>query len=101
MAFNVVALCLMPAMARAPSTPAEKRLVGMLVAIGLILAACLLQPLIRHFRWLEARKRPRGERGRALVAQMDSPDRFLASGRVGLSLRGRDLRGEDLKDAFL
>ena len=91
MAFNAVALFLMPAMARAPSTPAEKRLVGTLVVIGLILAACLLQPLIRHFRWLEARKQPRGERGRALVAQMESPSPFLAGGRMGLSLRGRDL----------
>lgn len=101
MALHFLALCLMRDIAKAPSTPAEKRLVGVLVVIGLILAACLLRPLMRDFRWLEARKRPRGGRGSPLVAQMESPSRFVAGGRSGLSLRGRDLRGEDLRDAFL
>src|SRR5262249_42091159 len=87
--------------AKAPTTPAEIRLVGGLAVIGVVLAVCLLRPLVRNYRWLEARKQPRGERGRTLLAQMDSPSQLIPAGRTGFSLRGRDLRGEDLKDAFL
>jgi hypothetical protein len=101
MAFDMAVLFQMRDIARAPSSPAEMRLVEELAVIGLIMAVCLLRPLVRNYRWLEARKQPRGGLGRELVARMEAPSRFVAGGRRSASLRGRDLRGEDLKDAFL
>jgi hypothetical protein len=101
MILHSTALLLMPAAARAPISASEKLLVSALVLVGLVLTACLLPSLARNLRYLDGRKRPRGERGRALLAQMDGACRFAGGGQTGLSLRGRDLRGEDLRDAFL
>jgi len=98
---SLIALLLMPAAARTPVTASEWWLTGALVVAGLVLAGCLLPSLVRDICCLEGRKRPRGERGRALVARMEAASRFVGGGRAGLSLRGRDLRGEELKDAFL
>jgi hypothetical protein len=101
MTVSLIALLLMPAAARVSVTASEWWLTGAFVAAGLVLAGCLFPLLDCHIRYLEARKQPRGTRGRELVAQMEAPSRFVAGGQRGASLRGRDLRGEDLRDAFL
>jgi hypothetical protein len=101
MAVSLIALLLMPAAARTLVTASEWLVVGVLAVAGLVLAGCLFPSLVRNIRYLEARKQPRRGLGRELVAQMDAPSRFVAGGRAGLSLRGRDLRSVDLKDAFL
>jgi hypothetical protein len=87
--------------ARYPQTAQEWRLIGVLVFVGMVLAACFFGPLVRNFLFLERQRKNRGERGRALLERMVSPTGFPSSNTMGLSLRGQDLRGEDLKDAFL
>lgn len=76
-------------------TGGELVLVAILGGIGVILAALCSRPIRESMRFLEQRRKPRGERGQRLLKM-----RQLRSG-YGLSLRGRDLRGEDLADAFL
>jgi hypothetical protein len=87
--------------ARAPQTQEEWWLCGLLVCVGVALAAGLIRPLARAARLLEQSKKPRGERGWALQERMISPIGLPAIQTMGLSLRGQDLRGMELQDAFL
>src|SRR5262245_4642364 len=87
--------------ARAPQTPGEWRLLGLLVLAGMALAAGLLRPLARAARLLEQSQKPRGERGQTLQERGISLTGRSAGRALGLSLRGQDLRGKDLRDAFL
>jgi hypothetical protein len=82
--------------ARAPQTAAEWWLFGILVGVGTAMTVGLMRPLARAARLLEQSKKPRGERGWALLERL-----LPAEETMGLSLRGQDLRGMDLKDAFL
>jgi hypothetical protein len=59
----------------------------------------LFRPWIETLQLLEARKKPRGERGQRFLDRMAAGQRHFSAGPV--ALRGRDLRGEDLADAFL
>lgn len=101
MILSLGALWRMPVGVRAPQSSGEFTLLAALVVIGLMLAVCFARPLIRAARLLERRKKPRGERGRALLRRMVSPTGFPENTTIGQSLRGQDLRGEDLKDAFM
>jgi hypothetical protein len=87
--------------ARGPQTPEEWWLCGLLVCVGVALAAGLMRPLVRAAWLLEQSKKSRGERGWALLERMISPTRLPVGRTMGLSLRGQDLRGMDLQDAFL
>jgi hypothetical protein len=66
---------------------------GLLSIVSLVR---LFPPFLQSVRFLEQRKKPRGERGRSLLGRMASP-----RNPMGASLRGQDLRGDDLRDAFL
>jgi uncharacterized protein YjbI with pentapeptide repeats len=59
----------------------------------------LFRPWIETLQLLEARKKPRGERGQRFLDRMAAGQKHFSAGPV--ALRSRDLRGEDLADAFL
>jgi hypothetical protein len=77
----------------------RKLLGGLVGLLGGAFLVRLFRPLMEDIRFLEQRKKPRGERGRRFLDRMGAGQSYLRPG--SFALRGRDLRSEDLADAFL
>jgi hypothetical protein len=79
--------------AKFPTTPRELHLIVALIAVGFLLAACLIRPFINAIVFLDRRKQSRDGQAHRLMER-------VAHGHP-LALRGRDLRGLNLAGAFL